>query len=118
MVKEAHCSEKISKLLKEKGFNEPCTAFWDYELCEYSLYIGGYLTNNSELVNGFSAPTHQMACAWIREKGYHIYTFKGVDSWVYEVQSLNDDWTYHLGGFENHGEAIEAAIKYCLENLI
>ena len=122
IMKEAYCSEKVSEMLKKKGFDEPCMAFWEYELYEYSLYIAGDPMSNSdlekELVDGWSATTHQMACAWVREKGYHIYTFRGVDYWVFEIQSLNEDWTYSLGALKEHDEAIEAALKYSLENLI
>ena len=115
MTKEAYCSEKISKLLKEKGFDEPCIYYYKDGVLMFTPFLKG---RNSSQTNTCSAPTHQMACAWIREKGYHIYTFKGVDSWVYEVQSLNENWTFSLRGFSSHDEAIEAAIKYALENLI
>lgn len=115
-MNEAYVSYEIAKLLEEKGFDWDCDNYYDQSSDEpQQLTLDEMYYSYDEFVK---APTHQMACAWLRDKGYHIYTFKGVDSWVYEVQSLNDDWTYHLGGFEDHDDAIEAAIKYCLENLI
>lgn len=113
---EAYVSFEIAKLLKEKGFDTHCDHYYDQSSDEPQQFtLDEMYYSYDEFVK---APTHQMACAWIREKGYHIYTFKGVDSWVYEVQSLNEDWTFHFGGFKEHDEAIEAALEYTLKNLI
>ena len=66
MIKEAYCSFEVAKLLKEKGFNEPCRAVYEEEilrintLCDY---------HNSELSSYVCAPTLQMAMNWLREKG-------------------------------------------------
>ena len=123
MIKEAYCSYEIAKLLKEKGFDEPCLQAWvnemrdkDNDKIQYRFQSRAYqnLLEEDECLS----PTHQMACAWLREKGYHIYTFNLDPFWIYEIQSLTKDWTFSFGGFENHDAAIEAAIKYCLENLI
>lgn len=117
-MKEVYCSYEIAKLLKEKGFDEECTHYYSCEDDELIEYTNGVYSRNSKDCHRCTSPTHQMACAWCRDEGYHIYTFKGVDSWVYEVQSLNEDWTYHLGCLKDHDDAIEAALKYTLENLI
>ena len=115
-MKEAYCSYEVSKLLKEKGFNEKChSSYWgNSDNVDYTDIPLNYNDNNSSC----SRPTHQMAMAWLRKKGYHIYTFNLDPFWIYEIQSLTKDWTFSFGGFENHDAAIEAAIKYCLENLI
>ena len=115
MEMEAYCSYEIAKLLKEKGFNEPCIYHYKDGVLMFSSFLKG---RNSSQTNTCSAPTHQMACAWLREKGYHIYTFQGVDYWVFEIQSLNEDWTYSLGAFKEHDDAMEAALKYALKKLI
>jgi hypothetical protein len=116
-MEEAYCSYEIAKLLKKKGFDE--RTLYHYTNCDvlqHNIVYNQY--KNSEMLNACSAPTHQMACVWLREKGYHIYTFNLDPFWIYEIQSLTKDWTFSFGGFENHDAAIEAAIKYCLENLI
>lgn len=33
MIKEAYVSFEIAKLLKEKGFNEPCRAYMKKKFC-------------------------------------------------------------------------------------
>ena len=128
MEMEAYCSYEIAKLLKEKGFNSPCHAIW-YD--DRIVLLGHLIDNNSLLLTDeykFSTqkeslvtiPTHQMACAWLREKGYHIYTFKR-ESWVYEIQDLNEkdkDYIYFIGGFKEHDIAVEAAVEYVLKKLI
>ena len=129
-MKEAYCSEKVSELLKKKRFDEPCMAFWEYELYEYSLYLAGYPMSNSELekelVDGWSAPTHQMAMAWLREKyDLHIlaYPYKADTQRKWCCQVFK---TYNLLGCEkytdetlnSYNEAVETAFKFTLENLI
>ena len=129
-MKEAYVNYEIAKLLKEKGFDEYCFAFWEYELYEYSLYITGYPIINSELekemVDGCSAPTHQMAMAWLREKGIYItiiygdYPANKKVFWTPQIDSLEgfdlpDSFYQEYNLYE---DAVEAAIKYCLENLI
>ena len=116
MTQEAYVSFEIAKLLKKKGFVLNGYVRYDHNGVRYHLDI----IPNCELDenNDVDCPTHQRACAWIRNKGYHIYTFKGVDSWVFLVQSLNKDWTIPLRGFSSHDEAMEEGIKYALENLI
>ena len=115
-MKEAYCSYEVSKLLKEKGFDEYCDNYYDQSSDEpQQLTLDEMYYSYDEFIK---APTHQMACAWLREKGYHIYTFNLGPLWIYEIQSLTKDWTFSFGGFENHDAAIEAAIKYCLENEI
>ena len=121
-MKEAYVSFEVAKLLKEKGFDEPCIKHWDCD--DYSLYSANDIPiSNSELrdneYNGVSAPTHQMACAWLRGKGIHIavlYQCK-FKSWERIIQSSTGvEWS--IGGFSSHDEAIESALKYTLENLI
>ena len=114
-MKEAYVNFEIAKLLKKRGFD------WgtQYVYTEDGKGVTPPRIGKWKAKSNIPMVTHQMACAWCRNKGYHIYTFKSMvdSSWVYEVQSLNEDWTYHLGGFENHDDAIEAALKYTLENL-
>jgi len=116
-MKEAYCSYEVSKLLKEKGFKEECYTFYEYN--SKGFYREERVSWNTSYSKDCAAPTHQMAMAWLRDKGYHIYTFMRKDNiWVYEVQSLNEDWTFSLGGFSSHDEAVEEGIKYALKKLI
>ena len=70
MITEDYCSYGIAKLLKEKGFNEPCRAYWDDQpkLDMHTLFFSVEPIKNSEqIANNTSCPTHQMAMKWLRE---------------------------------------------------
>lgn len=129
MIKEAYVSYEIAKLLKEKGFNEPCIRHWDCD--DHSLYGANDIPiSNSELrdneYNGVSAPTHQMACAWLREvHNIFIEISVSIDlngNYHFSYTILDKECKYVRRGYTdfdwNYEDAMEAAIKYCLENLI
>ena len=135
MIQEDYVSFDTAKLLKEKGFNETCRAFWkewngEISLCDcnsshtfdycHNTMLENY--NDSEETN-IAAPTLQSAMKWIREEKH----------WYIQVSIQNDGtyigYIYRTDGFpyvgwdkrrvkETPEEACEAAIKYCLQNLI
>ena len=66
-----------------------------------------------------------MAIKWLRTKGIYIYIqpTKYVGGALYGFQAIvedgrNDDWKKSIHHEDNYEEAVEAALKYCLENLI
>ena len=74
MIKEAYVGFEVAKLLKEKGFNESCYGRYSIRSKEFHLDCTKAYNNGSNFM--CSAPTHQMAMDWLREKhGFHIYTF-------------------------------------------
>lgn len=138
MIEEAYVSFEIAKLLKEKGFPQ------DPYICNTAYTTRGKLSNNAKsfahniaLFNELGitsrtysiAPTQQMAMRWLREK-YKIGVFPS----TYCIK-VGDKVTHPYGTciinlvtheiMENdcmprdtYEQACEAAIKYCLENLI
>ena len=130
MIKEAYCSFEVAKLLKEKGFNERSSASYD---SKGQLQEGYGYWNKTPI--WYAAPTHQMAMAWLREHGLHInasisYDYS-VDAdgnkvdrwtfWFFEILSSfsgNLIYTEEVNQYDSYEEAVEAALKYCLENLI
>jgi hypothetical protein len=130
MIKEAYCSFEVSKLLKEKGFNERSSASYD---SKGQLQEGYGYWNKTPI--WYAAPTHQMAMAWLREHGLHInasisYDYS-VDAdgnevdrwtfWFFEILSSfsgNLIYTEEVNQYDSYEEAVEAALKYCLEKLI
>ena len=124
MITEDYVSFETAKLLKEKGFDGECIGYyWDmdktfgihYELLSYS---DGNLRNELIL-----APTLQMAMKWLREV-HNLWceiSWEGKGLWCMEVFSLIDE-EFMPGSIvheiKSYEEACEAAIKYCLENLI
>lgn len=126
MIKEVYCSFEVAKLLKEKGFDAQCRAAYTNYGQLFTTQIQQYITNivcSKGNLWECIAPTHQMAMKWLRE----IY---GIDI-VIEISdpSVNDRkyyctiWdknndSYILDLFDSYEDAVEAALKYCLENII
>ena len=139
ILSEDYVSYEVAKLLKEKGFDEKCSYEWGvpdidggYILQKWSIYNGEI--RNSELINdAYSAPTLQMACKWLREV-HNIFIEIYLPShsehedtiyhgtYSFDIFNLNKKvyvyCTWNEKEFNSYEEAIEAAIKYTLENLI
>ena len=140
-ITEDYVSFETAKFLKEKGFDETCRAFWKvwdkhttlcdcspshmFEYCHNSM-LEQY--NDDEELN-IAAPTLQMAMKWLREvHGLFIFitTWKKLTNAVQyycEIRNLDNPDFDTLASFTSnelysYEEACEAAIKYCLENLI
>ena len=120
---EDYVSFEVAKLLRKKGFDEKCRAVYKEKNLRINT-LRDYL--NSELSSYVCAPTHQMACKWLREVHYiyadaikqgnyndcsEYYTWivarMGI---IHRNPSVADKFSYE--------EAVEAALKYALENLI
>lgn len=120
-MKEAYVSFETAKLLKEKGFDEAVNRFYELSTGEPSLVRTEYCRNR--YTTSFAAPTHQMACAWLREEKnlWCEITWEGKNSWCSEIfdlikeEYISKSIKHNVRTYE---EAVEAALKYCLENLI
>ena len=131
IITEDYVSFEIAKTLKEKGFNESCMmAYVDGKLFNRngSNFPSYYELDNcgSEVVD---APTLQMARKWLRKiyKLYvEVYIIKSCTNKTIEycitIEDLNFPGNYdgfHIRpSYKSYEQACEAAIKYCLENLI
>ena len=120
MITEDYISFETAKLLKEKGFDVYVRSY--YEKNEYKTKEE--FSENNALWNWnissfrYSAPTLQMAMKWLRE----VYN---IDIWVeghnkrYKGNIHSEQKGYESLFYEDsYEDACEAAIKYCLENLI
>ena len=132
MITEDYVSYEVAKLLKEKGFNEYCLKnYWssDKELHDWKWELS-YNRNSDENRNtkDCAAPTHQMAMKWLREEKNifiviepHAYDYinEKNSSYVYSLwQGDNYYENPELKSYSSYEEAVEAALKYTLENLI
>lgn len=133
MIQEDYVSFETAKLLKEKGFGGEC----------FSMYVtpkphSGMGNPNkakiaphgrdSHYYEGYEyqceAPTLQMAIKWLREEhnlfidAYYDCDFG--EGYKFSVHKLPKGTTLesHNEDYSTYEEACEAAIKYCLENLI
>lgn len=123
MITEDYVSYEVAKLLKEKGFD------WSTQYV-YTLDGTGstpHKIGNWRAKSNIQKPTHQMAMKWLREvHGLSVETFsiKGTSNicpvfWKGNVvKLLTQDRVFSGELVGSYEEAVEAALKYSLENLI
>lgn len=123
---EDYVSFETAKLLKEKGFKEWCLkAYWpNGSICNQAF-------SNAKEITAYSRPTLQMVNKWLR-KMHNINPVPYALSlgWAFDIFDLSNrditgckklysmDFPSKSEVFSTYEEASEAAIKYCLENLI
>ena len=125
-ITEDYVSFETAKLLKEKGFDEPCA--WLYDNQGRKEYVSAYHLPwpNSELEEDeWSCCTLQMAMKWLREvhnrfieictDRAHNFKYIVFRPAIYDKEL---DCLWESDNFSTYEQACEAAIKYCLENLI
>lgn len=119
VISEDYVSLEIAELLKDKGFNEP--TWTRYEDDNEVIFGDKYDWNNSPM-GQTSAPTHQMAIKWLREvHNFYIWVEPNHDEeGLYNAHVKVGWWINNWAGvgYKTYEQACEAAIKYCLENLI
>lgn len=127
MIKENYCNFEISKLLQEKGFDETCYACYEYYSSSVTMYSGWSFEYKGEVVNNskdrIKCPTHQMAMKWLREIHRIDIVIEISDPSANNRKYYCIIWdkkgnSYILDLFDSYEGAVEAAIKYCLENSI
>lgn len=123
MICEDYVSFETAKLLKEKGFDEECS---------FVFYKDGRIVDryDSEFsYNYYDRPTLQMAIKWLRNQhNLHIMVdCIGSKNYMPTIQFIRNSKDIKVEsdknkiggrGFDSFEDACEAAIKYCIENLI
>ena len=126
MITEDYVSFETAKLLKKRGFGEKCTHYYKNEKYLVDLgYSNIHSYANSDLIDEFSAPTLQMAMKWLREV-HKMYIEVCTDRAYYlkdivfrpAIYDKDLDCVWESDNFSTYEEACEAAIKYCMGNLI
>lgn len=130
MITEDYVSFEVAKLLKEKGFNNPCLRVYDNKGIICIRYTGFDVPHDYFNRQLYLCPTHQMTMKWLREKHKILITIIpqevniGVDRMCYAIYRITEDlyqplYNGKVGNLvDSYEEAIEAALKYVLENLI
>jgi len=136
MSKEQYVTFEVAKLLKEKGFDWDCDHYYkpNGEIVRTFHTDGSRHINSSVLYeHQCLAPTQQMAMRWLREEhkiDISVTTDDG--SWWIKITELeywscvfngkvlnSDDIKYAYEGDTSTKEGCyEAALQYCLTNLI
>ena len=131
MIKETYWSFEVAKLLKEKGFNDYVRQYYVFD---YKFNIAEFVHDDREDnpnefgSDYYAAPTQQMAMARLR-KVHQIaividcwFGGERYISWHGKIMCYGDDLKtqqdVELPYLATYEEAVEAAIKYCLTNLI
>ena len=132
MITDDYVSFETAKLLKEKGFDGECDYLYaDGKLIRATAFACDW--NKGETLfadyeNECSAPTLQMAMKWLR-KNHNVHCDIGCDDcdWFWNIIGVDKNVPAEdrplfikdgLAGYKSYEKACEAAIKYCLENLI
>ena len=109
MITEDYVSDETFKLLKEKGFDDSC--------CRFVI--------ESDETYHRGAPTLQMVMKWLREvhniiiEPESVWNGKKWEYLLFIVTPQNADSPYYEHNpYKSYEACVEAAIKYCLENLI
>lgn len=120
---------KQQNFLKKKGFDEPCYRYYDNKGDICGKFINPDIPFNYSSVEYYLCPSQSMACAWLREvhkvliviDAYHADHWEGyIDSFEISIYShastiiVPNEIAHHT----DYEDAVESAIKYCLENLI
>ena len=122
MITEDYCSYEVAKLLKEKGFDEPLRCWYDNFQDFHEE--GVRMSNTDCLPPTIMCPTHQMAMKWLREvHNIAIETILLSCGWFCQIEKILDGFCKEctdetVYSYKTYEEAVEAAIKYSLENLI
>ena len=126
MLTEDYCDFETAKLLKEKEFDEECKRRYNCrgELSRVDSMV--YRNSHRDMQDKYVAPTLQMAMKWLREV-HELYIEvslscdredKNAKIFDASIFNLQNQRYKKLGNIQDYEEACEAAIKYCLENLI
>ena len=124
-ITEDYISFETAKLLKDKGFDTPVWTCYENNDDNEVIFIDKYNWNNSPM-GEISAPTQQMAMKWLRDVHklhifveYSRFDFNEETPYVWNIVKTTVEGDYICGSYySTYEEAAEAAIKYCLENLI
>lgn len=133
MNKEQYVTFEVCKLLKDKGFDWDCEHYYkpNGEIVRTFHANGSHNINSSVLYeHQCLAPTQQMACDWLREE-HEIDIIPIIrHSLKYAQESPFRDYAcrvYDSDGnivlsatkwYSRYENAIEAALEYCLKNII
>lgn len=129
-ITEDYCSFELSKLLKEKGFNEPCYRWYDNKGAVCAKFIDPDIPLDYSSRDYYLCPSQSVAMKWLREVhdvhiDVSIYVItKNMLKYninVYYKKHKNDSMYLGIHLTKEHTKyekACEAAVLYCLENLI
>lgn len=143
-ITEDYVSFETAKLLKKKGFDGKCSKVWIYsksidlennaQLVSSVYFWREPIIDNDDVIkvltirdryeDAYLCPTLQMAMKWLRE--VHKINIEIITYWTKDKVMIYGNRIVHNSevlkeidtAYRFYEQACEAAIKYCLENLI
>ncbi len=116
MIEESYVSFGTAKLLKEAGFDVPCTSQYTEGM---GVWSGKYPYNFNEEDFGYSRPTQALAARWLREvHKIHVgadmaYSKLVAEKWIYLIRFTDSIGNPYkgVGWFNDYEEALEAGLQ-------
>ncbi len=119
---------EIAKMLKEKGFDNPCYDAYNIQGNKFSNGWCEYIYDDEKEIpftrkdlkpQDTLAPTIAQAIMWVYEKhGVWIYSYHNGTLFIGSIQDSTGSIKGRLLGYKTPTEAYEAAIEYALTNLV
>ena len=102
MIEEQFVSFDTAKLLKEAGFDVPCTSQYTEGKCIWNV---GYPYNLNQDEFGYSCPTQSLAARWLREV-YNVAIYSlyddDMEQWFYVLDAFTKNPV--INGFQSDSE--------------
>ena len=122
MIEEQFVSFETARMLKEAGFDEPCS--FCYSPCK-DIRRKNY-KRNSDLVKGYSRPTQALAARWLREvhrisvDAAFMAPSTNIDVWQYFIGNMDDmiwpgDFETSERTYATYEEAMEAGLQEAIK---
>ena len=123
MIEEQFVSFDTARMLKEAGFDVPCTSQYTEGKCIWNV---GYPYNFNQDEFGYSRPTQALAARWLREVHRivvdvaYIPPHVGRDVWQYFVGGMDDmvwagDYESSDRKYETYEEAMEVGLQEAIK---
>lgn len=120
MIEESFVSFDTAKMLKEAGFDVPCTSQYTEGMFVWNVE---YPYNFNQDDFGYSRPTQALAARWIREvHKLHVFAKRSCDysllehRWSYWIQNAEYDVYKDVEiGFSSYEEAFEAGLQEAIK---
>lgn len=119
MIEESYVSFETAKILKEAGFDVPCTSQYTEGMGVWNVEYT-YDFNKDDF--GYSRPTQALAARWLREAhGIMIVSFFDdyMSKWYYVIDGVKKQsaikCVQSASDYDNYEEAIEEGLKHCFE---
>ena len=120
MIEEQFVSFDTARMLKEAGFDVPCTSQYSEGKCIWNV---GYPENFNQDEFGYSRPTQALAARWLREAHHYVvcawYSAEH-EKWFYAHGNLDNmmfDEEYSISDFiyDSYEQSLEAGLREAIK---